>query len=211
MGVFYEIHRVIVLMEYSALLLILYIVWINIYEYIEPYGNIIARWASRNLGLETLWTIIPGLIIIIFINLAVITVGLITDVSFVTHVTDIVGNQWYWNVNRVDVCLTSSVCLEIGDVYILDCSSWVVFDIDSAYKVYIVAFDVLHAFSLPAFGLKLDAVPGRLNSVILSANMIGAYYGQCSELCGNLHGFMPFRVIYMDMDGLYDATIRFTI
>ena len=84
--------------------------------------------------------------------------------------------------------------LEPGQIRLLSVDNQIVVPVGKVVRVQVTADDVLHAWAVPAFGVKIDAVPGRLNEVWFKAERTGTFYGQCSELCGVNHGFMPIRV-----------------
>ena len=84
--------------------------------------------------------------------------------------------------------------LELGQFRLLDVDNKVVIPVDTHIRLIVTASDVLHSFALPSFGVKIDAVPGRLNQSSLLAERTGTFYGQCSEICGVYHGFMPICV-----------------
>jgi cytochrome c oxidase subunit 2 len=125
----------------------------------------------------------------------------------------VVGHQWYWSYEYSDhkrpsefgateyvgnVSFDSYMVpdeeLRVGELRLLEVDNDVVLPIDTHIRVLITSADVLHSWAVPALGVKMDAVPGRLNQVSLFIKRHGAYYGQCSELCGVNHGFMPICV-----------------
>ena len=93
-----------------------------------------------------------------------------------------------------------------GQVRLLETDTVVVVPVNTTVRVQVTADDVLHAWAIPAFGVKIDAVPGRLNETWFKATREGTYYGQCSELCGVNHGFMPIRVDVVSK-GKFDAWV----
>ncbi len=111
-----------------------------------------------------------------------------------------IGYQWYWGYEYPDENLAfDSYMIEEKDLKadqprLLAVDNEVVVPVDKVVKVLITANDVLHAWALPSFGVKRDAVPGRINETWFKAEKIGTYYGQCSELCGIKHAFMPIAV-----------------
>ena len=111
-----------------------------------------------------------------------------------------IGYQWYWGYEYPDEnIIFESYMIEDKDLKpdqprLLAVDNEVVVPIDKVVKVLITANDVLHAWALPSFGVKRDAVPGRINETWFKAEKVGTYYGQCSELCGIKHAFMPITV-----------------
>jgi cytochrome c oxidase subunit 2 len=117
----------------------------------------------------------------------------------------VVGHQWYWSYQwtilddnsfeEFDSYMVPTEELVRGQLRLLTTDNPVYFPTDSNVRVLVTAEDVLHSWAVPAFGVKIDCVPGRLNQVNLNVYRLGVYYGQCSELCGVNHGFMPIEII----------------
>jgi len=111
-----------------------------------------------------------------------------------------VGYQWYWGYEYPDHGDFAFDSLMLNDEErgdqprLLATDTAMVVPVDTTVRVIVTAADVLHAFAMPAFGLKMDAVPGRLNETWFKAEKTGTFYGQCSELCGIRHAFMPIRI-----------------
>ena len=112
-----------------------------------------------------------------------------------------IGNQWYWTYeypDYEDIAFDANMLLEneLSDpkLRLLETDTQIVVPVNKVVKLQITSADVLHAWTIPAFGVKMDAVPGRLNETWFKANKEGIYYGQCSELCGAKHAFMPINV-----------------
>jgi cytochrome c oxidase subunit 2 len=175
---------------------------------------------THNATLEVLWTVVP---IVILVAMAIPSFKLLYKGDVVPSATlvadlygiDVAGEitlkatglQWAWEYEYVDdgVFLFSS-CLYGPDYWcfggeapegaqrLLETDNPVVVPVNTLIKVQVTAGTVLHAWAVPAFGVKIDAVPGRLNETWFVAERIGTYYGQCSELCGRYHSYMPIQV-----------------
>ena len=130
-----------------------------------------------------------------------------------------IGYQWYWGYEYPDEnIIFESYMIEDKDLKpdqprLLAVDNEVVVPVDKVVKVLITANDVLHAWALPSFGVKRDAVPGRINETWFKAEKVGTYYGQCSELCGIKHAFMPITVKVVTeedyQEWLYEAKEKF--
>ena len=130
-----------------------------------------------------------------------------------------IGYQWYWGYEYpdeniiFDSYMIEEEDLKEGQPRLLAVDNVVVVPVNKVVKVLITANDVLHAWALPSFGVKRDAMPGRINETWFKAEKVGTYYGQCSELCGIKHAFMPIEVrVVSDEDyqaWLSDAKIKF--
>jgi len=156
---------------------------------------------THNTLLEIAWCVIPVVILVI---IAIPSFKLLyymdrTDEAEMT--LKAIGHQWYWSYEypdhddlTFDSLMIEDDELQEGDPRLLATDTRVVLPVDTNIRLLITADDVLHAWAIPAFGVKMDAVPGRLNETWVRVNKEGVYYGQCSELCGVNHGFMPIAV-----------------
>ena len=155
---------------------------------------------SHNTFIEILWTVIPCLILIV---IAVPSFRLLykQDVIPKADVTiKAIGYQWYWGYEypdqniAFDANMIETKNVTLNQPRLLETDNHVVVPVGKVVKVLITANDVLHAWAIPSFGVKRDAVPGRINETWFKAEKEGVYYGQCSELCGSRHAFMPITV-----------------
>ena len=155
---------------------------------------------THNVAVEVLWTLIPCLILIV---MAVPSFKILykQDTIPKADVTvKAVGYQWYWGYEYPDenIIFESYMIkdeeLKENQPRLLTVDNEVVVPVNKVVKVLITANDVLHAWALPSFGVKRDAVPGRINETWFKADKVGTFYGQCSELCGIQHAFMPITV-----------------
>ncbi|MDA7837201.1 cytochrome c oxidase subunit II [Candidatus Pelagibacter sp.] len=155
---------------------------------------------THNVAVEVLWTLIPCLILIV---MAVPSFKILykQDTIPKADVTvKAIGYQWYWGYEYPDEniifesYMTKEDELKENQPRLLTVDNEVVVPVNKVVKVLITANDVLHAWALPSFGVKRDAVPGRINETWFKAEKVGTYYGQCSELCGIQHAFMPITV-----------------
>jgi cytochrome c oxidase subunit 2 len=154
--------------------------------------------------LEVAWTVIPVLILIVIgsFSLPILFNQLEIPESDVT--IKATGNQWYWSYEYPEhkfgfdaFMLEREELAEHGykqDEYLLATDYPVVVPVDSVVRMQIAGADVIHAWKIPAFGVHMDAVPGRLNETWFKADIEGVYFGQCSELCGKNHAYMPIVV-----------------
>ena len=181
--------------------------------------NPIPSKTTHNVMVEVLWTLIPCLILIV---MAVPSFKILykQDTIPKAEVTiKAVGYQWYWGYEYPDEnVIFESYMIKEEDLKenqprLLTVDNEVVVPVNKVVKVLITANDVLHAWALPSFGVKRDAIPGRINETWFKAEKVGTYYGQCSELCGIQHAFMPImvRVVTEEeyIEWLSDAKIKF--
>ena len=163
---------------------------------------------THHVGLEIAWTLIPVAILVV---LAVPSAKLLykQDRAVDAEMTiKAVGNQWYWTFEYADLKNADGEALSFdaimkkedelqpGEPRLLAVDNNVVVPVGTKIRVLVTAADVLHSFTIPSFGFKTDAVPGRLNETWFMVNegKEGIYYGQCSELCGKDHAYMPVAV-----------------
>ena len=174
---------------------------------------------THNVTVEVLWTLIPCLILIV---MAVPSFKILYKQDAIPKADltiKAIGYQWYWGYEYPDENLVfDSYMVEEKDLKanqprLLAVDNEVVVPVGKVVKVLITANDVLHAWALPSFGVKRDAVPGRINETWFKAEKVGTYYGQCSELCGIKHAFMPIAVRVVSEENyqewLSEARVKF--
>nr|WNH37169.1 cytochrome c oxidase subunit II [Myctophidae sp.] len=150
---------------------------------------------------EVVWTVLPGMILIL-IALPSLRILYLMDEINDPHLTiKAVGHQWYWSYEYTDyedlafdAYMVPTQDLLPGQFRLLETDHRVVVPTESPVRVLVTAEDVLHSWAVPALGVKMDAVPGRLNQTAFLTSRPGVFYGQCSEICGANHSFMPIVV-----------------
>lgn len=168
---------------------------------------------SHNTLLEVVWTALP---VVILIAISVFSFPLlyyeeeIPDADFTIKAT---GNQWNWTYEYPDQgaleypsIMVQEADLQPGQLRNLSVDYPLVVPIDATVRLQVTASDVIHNFAMPAFGTKIDAIPGRINEAWFQVTEEGTYYGQCSELCGQGHAFMPIEIHVVSQDA-FDAWI----
>nr|AOY35809.1 cytochrome c oxidase subunit II [Myliobatis aquila] len=151
--------------------------------------------------IEIVWTIVPA-IILILIALPSLRILYLMDEINDPHITiKALGHQWYWSYEYTDYqnlefdsYMIQTEDLTPGQFRLLETDHHMVVPMQSPIRVLVTAEDVLHAWTVPALGVKIDAVPGRLNQTAFIISRPGIFYGQCSEICGANHSFMPIVV-----------------
>ena len=156
--------------------------------------------------IEIVWTITPALVLMIIAVPSFALLYAMDEIIDPAITLKIVGHQWYWSYEYSDYCADGSEPiafdaymlpeedLEPGNLRLLEVDNRVVLPVDTHVRLIITAADVLHCWAMPSFGVKMDACPGRLNQTSVFIKREGTYYGQCSEICGVNHGFMPIVV-----------------
>ena len=166
-------------------------------------ANPVPARTTHNTLLEVAWTILP---VLVLVAIAIPSFRLLREQLIIPNPDVIVkttGHSWYWSYEypadqgggfSFDSNMIDAKALKAGQPRLLSADNEMVVPINKVVKVQVTAADVLHAFAMPSFGIKIDAVPGRLNETWFKAEREGVYYGQCSELCGKDHAFMPIAV-----------------
>lgn len=150
--------------------------------------------------LEVAWTMIPVLILVMIAIPSLKLLFSLDKAQNATMTVKAIGHQWYWSYEypekqiTYDSYMIEDKDLKAGQVRLLSVDNPVVVPVDTTVRILVTSQDVLHSFAVPSLGIKKDAVPGRLNETWLRIGKAGDYYGQCSELCGIKHGFMPIHV-----------------
>lgn len=164
-------------------------------------NNPVPSKTAHNTLLEIAWTIIPILILVAIAIPSLRTHYFMEREPEGGITLKVVGHQWYWSYEYPDFgnfgfdsYMIKDGDLKPGQRRLLDVDNRVVVPVDTVVRVQTTGADVIHAWAVPAFGIKKDAMPGRLNQTWFKATKEGLYYGQCSELCGVGHGFMPIAV-----------------
>ena len=174
---------------------------------------------THNVAIEVLWTLIPCLILIVIAVPSFKTLYSQDRIPKADVTIKAIGYQWYWGYEYpdeniiFDSYMLEDKDLKAGQPRLLAVDNVVVVPVNKVVKVLITANDVLHAWALPSFGVKRDAVPGRINETWFKAEKEGTFYGQCSELCGIKHAFMPIEVRVVSeqdyQEWLTDAKAKF--
>ena len=177
------------------------LLWV-IVRYNERMNPKPATW-SHNTLIEVVWTIIPVVILglIVVPSIRLLYAGDVVPAHYDLTVKAI-GHQWYWSYEYPDqgnftfdaLMLTDEDAKKAGEPRLLGVDNRVVVPVGKTVRMIITAQDVIHSWTIPAFGAKIDAVPGKLNETWFKAEREGVFYGQCSELCGARHAYMPIAV-----------------
>lgn len=183
-----------------CLLVLGLLVWVAV-RYNAKRNPTPARW-SHNTLVEVVWTVVP---VLILVGISLFSFRLLFayhDMPEPDLTVKATGNQWNWAYEYPDQGVTEYISNMLpedeararGVPYTLAADEPLVVPVGQTVRVLVTASDVIHSFALPAFGLKTDAIPGRVNETWFRADRTGVFYGQCSELCGTDHAFMPIQI-----------------
>ena len=166
-------------------------------------ANPVPSRTTHNTLIEVAWTLIP---VLILVGIAVPSFRLLflqLDIPKADLTVKATGKQWYWSYAYPDngKFEFDSLLAEDKQPRLLGVDNELVVPVNKVVVVQVTGADVIHSFAVPAFGIKIDAIPGRLNETWFKATKVGMFYGQCSELCGKDHSFMPIAVrVVSDQD-----------
>nr|YP_009184221.1 cytochrome c oxidase subunit II [Bradypus pygmaeus]ALF62847.1 cytochrome c oxidase subunit II [Bradypus variegatus]ALO62192.1 cytochrome c oxidase subunit II [Bradypus pygmaeus]ATP84979.1 cytochrome c oxidase subunit II [Bradypus pygmaeus] len=148
--------------------------------------------------METAWTILPAIILILIALPSLRILYMMDEVNNPLLTVKTMGHQWYWSYEYTDYedlnfdsYMIPTSDLEPGQFRLLEVDNRTVLPVEVPIRMLISSEDVLHSWTIPSLGIKTDAIPGRLNQTTLMSSRPGLYYGQCSEICGSNHSFMP--------------------
>lgn len=200
-----DLHHDIVFFMILVLVFVLWMITRTLYHF-HYKKNPVPEKIIHGTAIEIAWTITPSLILVL---IAVPSFALLYSLDEVVDpavTIKAIGHQWYWSYEYSDYSQSNDQSiafdsymipeddLELGQLRLLEVDNRLVVPANTHLRVIITAADVLHSWAVPSLGAKCDAVPGRLNQIPLFIKREGVFYGQCSELCGANHAFMPIVV-----------------
>ena len=163
-------------------------------------ANPVPSRTTHNTAIEVIWTVVP---VLILVTIAVPSFRLLfyqLNVPKADVTVKATGKQWFWSYSypdqkfEFDSLLVQEKDLKPGQPRLLSVDNEMVVPVNKVVKVLTTGADVIHSWAMPSFGVKIDAIPGRINETWFKAEREGTYYGQCSELCGRDHAYMPIVV-----------------
>jgi cytochrome c oxidase subunit 2 len=176
-------------------------------------SNPVPSRTTHNTAIEVLWTVVP---VLILVTIAVPSFRLLfsqLNMPKADVTVKATGKQWFWSYSypddkfEFDSLMVQEKDLRPGQPRLLAVDNEMVVPVNKVVHVLTTGADVIHAFAVPSFGIKIDAIPGRINETWFKAEREGTYYGQCSELCGKDHAFMPI-VVHVVNEREYTAWIE---
>nr|QLM01519.1 cytochrome c oxidase subunit 2 [Palaemon elegans] len=165
------------------------------------FNSLTNRFLLEHQAIETAWTILPALILIFIALPSLRLLYLLDEVNNPSVTLKVIGHQWYWSYEysdfaqvEFDAYMIPTTDMEDHNFRLLDVDNRTILPMNTQIRVLITAADVIHSWTVPSLGVKVDAIPGRLNQTSFQMNRPGLFYGQCSEICGANHSFMPIVV-----------------
>nr|AUJ21374.1 cytochrome c oxidase subunit II [Tetragnatha versicolor] len=186
--------------DHSMLVMVMILVLVG-YILLSSYWN-----KSYNLKmmegqeLESVWTILPGVFLVMIALPSIRLLYLMEEYDFPELTIKVLGHQWYWSYEYSDIGFSSfdSYMLKGDELFrLLNVDSCLMAPLKSDIRMIVSSTDVIHSWTIPSLGVKVDAIPGRLNQLSYMFNRVGMFVGQCSEICGANHSFMPIMISVM--------------
>ena len=202
-----DFHRfVLYIITAVSLFVLALILWIAV-RY-NSRSNPVPSKISHNSLLEVIWTVVPVIILVVIAIPSFKLLYFEADIPTPDLTIKAIGKQWFWTYEYPQngdfqfdsLGLSDSAANKAGEPRLLGVDNVVVVPVNKVVKVVVTGADVIHSWAVPSFGVKMDAVPGRLNETWFKALKEGTYYGQCSELCGAHHAYMPIEVKVVSQD-----------
>nr|AUJ22066.1 cytochrome oxidase subunit II [Tettigades chilensis] len=171
------------------------------------FNNMINRLLLEGQLIELIWTLLPALTLIFIALPSLRLLYLLDEVNNPLLTVKIIGHQWYWSYEysdflnvEFDSYMKPTVDLGVSEFRLIETDNHMILPFNTQVRLVITSSDVLHSWAMPSIGTKVDAVPGRLNQSSIMVNRPGLLYGQCSEICGANHSFMPIVIESVNND-----------
>nr|YP_009478716.1 cytochrome c oxidase subunit II [Diaphanosoma dubium]AVP74676.1 cytochrome c oxidase subunit II [Diaphanosoma dubium] len=187
--------------DHAMMVLILITTLVGYFMISLTLNTFVNRYLLDGQLIEIIWTVFPALILVTIALPSLRLLYLIDEVTEPALTIKAIGHQWYWSYEysdfsniEFDSYMVPEDSLKEGEFRLLEVDNRVILPYLTQVRVLVSAADVIHSWTVPGLGVKADAVPGRLNQLNLLFNRPGVFYGQCSEICGANHSFMPIAV-----------------
>nr|QNV12155.1 cytochrome c oxidase subunit II [Cercopagis pengoi] len=187
--------------DHALLILILITTLVGYFMISLVFNSFVNRFLLDGQLIETIWTVFPAIILVILALPSLRLLYMIDEVNEPSLTLKTVGHQWYWSYEysdfnniEFDSYMIPTHELEEGGFRLLEVDNRVILPYLTQVRLLVTAADVIHSWTVPSLGVKADAIPGRLNQLNVMFNRPGVFYGQCSEICGANHSFMPISV-----------------
>lgn len=187
--------------DHTLLILLLITILVGYIIIILFFNNFTNRFLLSGQTIEIIWTILPAIILLFIAFPSLRLLYLLDEINKPSLTIKTIGHQWYWSYEysdfkniEFDSYIIPTNELEENGFRLLDVDNRIILPTNSQIRVIVSAIDVLHSWTVPALGVKIDATPGRLNQTNIFINRSGLYYGQCSEICGVNHSFIPIVI-----------------
>lgn len=195
------IEQLIFFHDHSLLILIIITLLVGYLIIILFYNKYINRFLLSGQLIEIIWTILPAIILLFIAFPSLRLLYLLDEINSPSITLKAIGHQWYWryeysdfNNLEFDSYIIPTNSLNTNEFRLLDVDNRTILPINTQIRVLVTATDVIHSWTIPALGVKIDGTPGRLNQTNFLINRPGLFFGQCSEICGANHSFIPIVI-----------------
>lgn len=187
--------------DHTILILIIITILIGYIIFILFFNKYTNRYLLHGQIIEIIWTILPAVILIFIAIPSLRLLYLIDEINNPIITLKTIGHQWYWSYEysdfsniEFDSYIIPTNELSINGFRLLDVDNRIILPVNRQIRILVTAADVLHSWTIPALGVKIDATPGRLNQTNFLINRSSLFFGQCSEICGTNHRFIPIVI-----------------
>nr|UEK21363.1 cytochrome c oxidase subunit II [Ligyra sp. 2017] len=187
--------------DHALLILVMITVLVAYLMFMLFFNKLTNRFLLHGQTIEIIWTVLPAVVLLFIAFPSLRLLYLLDEINEPVITLKSIGHQWYWSYEysdflniEFDSYMIPSNELEMNSFRLLDVDNRVVLPSNSQIRILVTAADVLHSWTVPALGVKVDGTPGRLNQTNFLINRPGLFYGQCSEICGANHSFMPIVI-----------------
>nr|YP_010561829.1 cytochrome c oxidase subunit 2 [Decolopoda australis]UYX57776.1 cytochrome c oxidase subunit 2 [Decolopoda australis] len=205
-------EQLIMFHDHSMLILFMiciFIIYMMVFSMVNKNFNYLLLQGQE---IETIWTMAPA-IILLFITIPSLKILYMMEEIFKPFMTiKAIGHQWYWSYEYSDFKNIEFDSFMINNsqlMRLLDVDNRVMVPFNTPVRILVTSADVIHSWSIPSMGLKMDATPGRINQMFMNINRPGIYSGQCSEICGANHSFMPIMIESINMNNFFKWIMNF--
>nr|YP_010621176.1 cytochrome c oxidase subunit II [Sargus mactans]WBF90455.1 cytochrome c oxidase subunit 2 [Sargus mactans] len=187
--------------DHAMLILIMITVLVGYLMFMLFFNNYTNRFLLHGQTIELIWTILPAIILLFIALPSLRLLYLLDEINEPVLTLKSIGHQWYWSYEysdfldiEFDSYMIPTNELSTDGFRLLDVDNRIVLPMNSQIRILVTAADVIHSWTVPALGVKVDGTPGRLNQTSFMINRPGLFFGQCSEICGANHSFMPIVI-----------------
>lgn len=203
--------------DHAIVILSLIIVFVGAALFFLIKRKFTARYVLDAQTIETLWTLLPAVILLFLAAPSLRLLYIIEEVNNPLITLKAVGHQWYWSYEYSDFApnisfdsyIVPTNDLSSGQFRLLEVDNRLVVPINTEIRLLVTSTDVIHSWTIPRLGVKSDAIPGRLNQIGFTCDRPGVFFGQCSEICGANHSFMPISIEVLNWEGFQNWILGF--
>lgn len=195
------IEQIIFFHDHTLIILIIITILVSYITITLFFNKFINRFLLENQIIELIWTILPAITLIFIALPSLRLLYLLDEINNPLITIKSIGHQWYWSYEysdfnniEFDSYIIQSDNNKLNNFRLLDVDNRIILPIKNQIRILITATDVIHSWTIPSIGIKVDANPGRLNQTRFFLNRPGIFYGQCSEICGANHSFIPIVI-----------------